>query len=367
MSPRPLLSPDLRDLDEGEITALCREFGQPSFRARQVLHWLYGMRVDAVEAMKNLPAPFRAELAKRGGLALPKVSRVQGSDDTTRKFLLELADGQLVETVLIPASAGLYGDRADRLTLCVSTQVGCAYGCRFCASGLDGFRRNLAPSEIVGQLIVAEREGKCRVSNLVFMGMGEPLANYGNVLRAIRILNAPWGIGLGARKITISTSGLAPEIEKLAAEPFQVRLAISLHGARNEVRDRIMPVNRRYPVERLMAACDTYFRVKGRLITFEYILLAGVNDAPSEASLLAGLAHRAHAKVNLIPFNEVAETGFKRPSDEQCRRFAEEVSQAGATVTLRTEKGHDIEAACGQLRLRQIRGNATVATSPPPC
>lgn len=347
--------------------AWCEELGQPSFRARQVLHWLYGMRVESVEAMTNLPAAFRAGLGTRARATLPRVSRAQGAGDTTRKFLLGLEDGQLVETVLIPASPGLYGDRADRLTLCVSTQVGCAYGCRFCASGLDGFRRNLAPSEIVGQLIVAEREAKQRVSNLVFMGMGEPLANYGNVLAAIRILNAPWGIGLGARKITISTSGLAPEIEKLAAEPLQVRLAISLHGASDEVRDRIMPVNRRFPLARLMAACEAYQRVKGRMITFEYILLAGVNDALAEAPRLAGLARRVHAKVNLIPFNEVPETGFKRPSDEVCRRFAEAVGRAGATVTLRTEKGHDIEAACGQLRLREVRANATVATPRPPC
>jgi 23S rRNA (adenine2503-C2)-methyltransferase len=220
---------------------------------------------------------------------------------------------------------------------------------------------------VVGQLIVAEREAKQRVSNLVFMGMGEPLANYANVLQALRILNAPWGIGLGARKITISTSGLAPEIEKLASEPLQVRLAISLHGATDAVRDRIMPVNRRFPLARLMAACEAYQRVKGRMITFEYILLAGVNDALPEAPLLAGLARRVHAKVNLIPFNEVPETGFRRPTDEQCRRFADAVARAGATVTLRTEKGHDIEAACGQLRLRHVRANATVATSRPPC
>lgn len=358
---------DLRDLDEEGIAALCRKLDQPAFRARQVLDWLYGKRVDSVGAMTNLPESFRSALGKQATVSLPRVSRAQGAGDTTRKFLLDLADGQMVETVLIPASPSLYGERADRLTLCVSTQVGCAYGCRFCASGLNGFRRNLAPSEIVGQLIVAEREGKQRVSNLVFMGMGEPLANFANVLRAIRILNAPWGIGLGARKITISTSGLAPEIEKLAVEPLQVRLAISLHGARDEVRDRIMPVNRRFPLARLMAACEAYQRVKGRMITFEYILLAGVNDALPEAPRLATLARRVHAKVNLIPFNEVPETGFTRPSDEQCRRFAEAVARAGATVTLRTEKGGDIEAACGQLRLRQLRANATVATPRSPC
>lgn len=359
LSPR---RPDLRDLDDAEVLALCRELGQPPFRARQILHWLYGARAGSTEAMTDLPAAFRAELARRAGAFLPSVVKAQGAADATRKFLLGLADGQLIETVLIPASAGLYGDRSDRLTLCVSTQVGCAYGCRFCASGMGGFRRNLTPSEIVGQLLVAEREGGCRASNLVFMGMGEPLANYPNVLKAIRILNAPWGVALGARKITISTSGLAPEIERLAAEPIQVRLAVSLHGARDEVRNGIMPVNRRYPLAKLMAACEAYQRTKGRMITFEYLLLAGVNDAIEEAPRLAALARRARAKVNLIPFNEVPGTRFRRPSDEQCRRFAETLARAGVRATLRTEKGGDIEAACGQLRLRELRGHAAVAS-----
>jgi 23S rRNA (adenine2503-C2)-methyltransferase len=358
---------NLRDLDDRGVAEVCLGLGQPAFRAKQVLHWLYAARVESVEAMTNVPAELRGALAARFAASVPAVVRAQGSADTTRKFLLRLGDGNLVETVLIPASPGLYGERADRLTLCVSTQVGCAYGCRFCASGMGGFRRNLAPSEIVGQLLVAEREAGCRVSNLVFMGMGEPLANLENVLRGIRVLNAPWGIGLGARKITISTSGLAPEIEKLAADPLQVRLAISLHGARDEVRDRIMPVNRRYPLARLMAACDAYQEAKGRMITFEYILLAGVNDGPGEAPRLAALARRAHAKVNLIPFNEVEGSGFRRPSDERCRRFAEEVERAGAKVTLRVEKGGDIEAACGQLRLRELRSNATVATPRAAC
>ncbi|NUN94406.1 MAG: 23S rRNA (adenine(2503)-C(2))-methyltransferase RlmN, partial [Verrucomicrobiae bacterium] len=321
--------PDLRDLDDAEIAALCRDLGQPAFRARQVLHWLYAARVDAVAAMTNLPQEFRARLAERAGVSLPTVVRTQGAADHARKFLLRLADGHLIETVRIPASPGLYGERADRLTLCVSTQVGCAYGCRFCASGMAGFRRNLAPSEIVGQLLLAEREGKRRVNNLVFMGMGEPLANYANVLRALRILNAPWGIGLGARKVTLSTSGLAPEIERLAAEDLQVRLAVSLHGARDEVRDRIMPVNRRYPLARLMKACEVYQRVKGRMITFEYILLADVNDAAEDAPRLAALARRARAKVNLIPFNAVEGVGFRRPAEERCRRFAAAVARAG--------------------------------------
>lgn len=361
--PRTLMpaKPDLRSLNEADLLDFCARQRQPGFRARQILEWLYVRRVTDIDAMSNLPRQFRDVLINGFSLLLPKVEQAQGAADTTRKFLLRLHDGQFIETVLIPASVGLYGERADRFTLCVSTQVGCAYGCKFCASGLDGFRRNLVPAEMIGQFMVVERESGEKINNLVFMGMGEPLANYENLLKAIRILNAPWGLGLGARKITISTSGLAPQIRQLAHEDLQVRLAISLHGARDEIRNRIMPVNRKYPVAELIAACEAYHETRGRLITFEYILLAGVNDDPSETRELAALARRAHAKVNLIPFNEVAETGFHRPSDERCQQFRDALVGAGVTATLRTEKGHDIDAACGQLRLRQVRGSAAEA------
>jgi len=348
--------PDLRSLHADELAAFCAEHDQPAYRARQILVWLYTRRVSDISKMSNLPPPFRQCLEKHFVLRQPVVERVQGAGDSTRKLLLRLWDRQLIETVLIPASPGLYGDRSDRRTLCISSQVGCAYGCRFCASGLDGFRRNLTPDEIVGQLLAVEQACAQEIHNVVFMGMGEPLANYENLLRAIRILNAPWGIGLGARKITISTSGLAPQIRRLAGEPLQVRLAISLHAARDEVRNRIMPVNRKYPLAELIAACEEYRRVRGRLITFEYILLDGVNDDPEEAPLLAALARRLHAKVNLIPFNEVRDTGFRRPPEARCRRFRDAVARHGITVTLRTEKGHDIDAACGQLRLQVLRG-----------
>ncbi len=351
----PALKPDLRSLDESELKAFCLEQKQPAFRAKQILDWLYVKRVASIDMMSNLPQDFRTLLGERFELNALVSKRVQGSGDTTRKFLVELRDHQCIETVLIPASVGLYGDRSDRHTICVSTQVGCAYGCRFCASGLDGFRRNLTPDEIVGQFLLVEKESGRKINNLVFMGMGEPLANYENLLKAIRILNAPWGLGLGARKITISTSGLAPQIEKLAQEEIQVRLAISLHGACDEVREKIMPVNKKFPLARLIAACEAYQKVKGRLITFEYILLRGVNDDPAQAPLLAALTRRAHAKVNLIPFNEVPETGFKRPADEACQTFQAALEKLGVTTTLRLEKGHDIDAACGQLRLREMK------------
>lgn len=346
---------DIRSLTESELLEWCQAHGEPLFRGRQILDWLYGKTVEHWTQMSNLPTVLKEKLSKAFVLNLPEVVKVQGAVDTTRKFLLKLSDHQWIETVLIPASMGLYGEKADRLTLCVSTQVGCAYGCKFCASGMDGFRRNLTSAEIVGEWIRIQKEAGQRIGNLVFMGMGEPLANYENLMRAIQILNAPWGMGLGARKITISTSGLAPQIEQLALEEGQIRLAISLHGARDEVRHQIMPVNRKYPLTRLMTACEKYQALKGRLITFEYILLKGINDDLSEVPHLARLARRAHAKVNLIPFNEVEGTSFQRPDDGQCERFCEALSQEGIISTLRKEKGHDIDAACGQLRLRQVQ------------
>lgn len=354
-----MVHPDLRSLSKDDLVEFCLKQTEPKFRAVQILDWLYKKRASDIQAMSNLSQSLRKTLAEHFVLESPQIETTQGSSDTTRKFLFKLRDNQFVETVLIPASIGLYGEQSDRHTLCVSTQVGCAYGCKFCASGLDGFRRNLTVDEILNQFILIEKFAGLKINNLVFMGMGEPLANYENLLRAIRILNAPWGLGLGARKITISTSGLAPKIRQLANESIQVRLAISLHGARDEIRDQIMPVNRKYPLTALIAACEDYQKIQGRLITFEYILLENVNDDPKEAHFLAELARRAHAKVNLIPFNEVTETGFKRPSDQRCEQFQQELLRLGVTVTLRIEKGHDIDAACGQLRLRQLRSGTT--------
>ena len=247
--------------------------------------------------------------------------RVLGAHDTTQKFLFRLTDENLIESVLIPASPALYGGRADRRTICVSTQVGCAYGCKFCASGLEGFSRNLSANEIVDQLIAVERATGEKIDNIVFMGMGEPLANLENVLRAIRIINAEWGLGIGARHITISTSGLAPQIRKLAEEPLQIRLAISLHGATDEVRNRIMPINRRYNIETLLSACDYYNAHKKQRLTFEYILIAGVNDSDEQARLLSRHARRLSAKVNLIPYNNVSGLTWTRPSEKRQEKF----------------------------------------------
>src|SRR5438876_10665349 len=237
--------------------------------------------------MTDLPQSLRAELVRQFSFDKIDIVRVLGSKDSTQKFLFRLPDGNLIESVLIPASPAPYGEKSDRRTICISTQVGCAYGCKFCASGLEGFSRNLRANEIVDQIIAAERESGDKIDNIVFMGMGEPLANFENLMRAIRIINAPSGLGIGARRITVSTSGLAPQIRKLADEQLQIRLAVSLHGATDAVRDQIMPINRRYNVETFLAVCDYYASRKKQRLTFEYILIAGVNDFDQQAHILA--------------------------------------------------------------------------------
>ena len=325
------------------------------YRAKQIVGWLYDKRIDAFEEMSDLPQALRRRLAQEFAFGDLETVRVLGSTDTTRKFLFRLGDGNLIESVLIPASPALYGERSDRRTICVSTQVGCAYGCKFCASGLDGFSRNLDASEIVQQLLAVEKASGDRIDNVVFMGMGEPLANFANVVRAIGIINAPWGLEIGARHITISTSGLAPQIKKLADEPLQSRLAISLHGATDEVRNRIMPVNRKFNLTTLLAACDYYASKKKQRIYFEYILIAGVNDSEEQAHFLAGHARRIGARINLIPYNTVEGLDWSRPSREKQERFLAIVRSHDVVATLRREKGHDIEAACGQLRLQTKR------------
>ena len=340
-------------LDEIEI--YLASLKQRPYRAKQIVDWLYEKRVGSFADMSDLPLALREALAAEFGFGNIETVRVLGSKDTTRKFLFRLGDGNLIESVLIPASPALYGEHSDRRTICVSTQVGCAYGCRFCASGLDGFSRNLDPSEIVQQLLAVEKASGERIDNVVFMGMGEPLANLSNVVRAIRIINAPWGMEIGARHITVSTSGLAPQIKKLADEPLQSRLAISLHGATDEVRDRIMPVNRKYNLTTLLAACDYYAARKKQRIYFEYILIGGLNDSQEQARLLAGHARRIGARVNLIPYNTVEGLEWSRPSREVQERFLSIVRGHDVVATLRREKGHDIDAACGQLRLQTKR------------
>ena len=337
----------------GEVEALIKEMGEPGFRAKQVVEWTFVRRVADIEAMTNLPKALRERLKERLVTRSMSIATVSGSADTTRKFLLKLHDGRYVETVLIPANPALYGGKSDRRTLCVSSQVGCAYDCKFCASGLAGFTRNLTAGEIVEQIVQVEAHTGERVDNLVFMGMGEPLANFSNLIKAIEVLNAEWGIGIGARHMTVSTSGLAPQIHKLADFPLQIRLAISLHGASDPVRNEIMPVNRKYPLAELFEALEAWNAKRKQFLTFEFILIEDVNDSLDQARMLAKRARSVNAKVNLIPYNTVDGLPWKRPSEQRQDAFLEVLTSAGVTATLRREKGHDIAAACGQLRLKQ--------------
>jgi 23S rRNA (adenine2503-C2)-methyltransferase len=347
---------------DSELAHGLTTLGEPGYRAKQVLGWLYQKRARSFEGMTDLPAALRAKLSAAYAFDELEVIRKTGSKDTTQKFLFRLGDGNLIESVLIPASPALYGEDSDRRTLCVSTQVGCAYGCKFCASGLDGWTRNLHAGEIVEQLLKAEALSGERVNNIVFMGMGEPLANFDALMRAISIINAPWGVHLGARHITVSTSGLAPRIRDLADQPLQIRLAISLHGATDDVREQIMPVNRKYPLAVLLEACAYYSKRKKQHLTFEYILIDGVNDTPEQARALAGHASKLRAKVNLIPYNTVEGLRWHRPSENRQQAFLGILRAQNVAATIRTEKGHDIDAACGQLRLKTERaqksGNA---------
>ncbi len=367
---------DIKSQTSEELKAQFSAWGQPQYRVTQLLEWLFVHRVTDWAAMTNLPKELLDQLKNHYTLDVLQLARKQGAQDSTQKFLWRLGDHSFIESVLIPANPALYGEPSDRHTLCISTQVGCAYGCNFCASGLEGWKRNLRVDEIVEQVVAVERwqttsartqaggespgigarsRSPRLISNLVIMGMGEPLANYDNLLKALLILNAPWGGGIGARKITISTSGLAPQIRKLADEPLQFRLAISLHGATDEVRNRIMPVNRKYPLAELAAACEYYQQKKGRLMTFEYILIAGVNDQLEQVKPLAALARRLNAKINLIPYNPVAGLRWERPAEHVQDAFLRALEAQNVTATLRREKGTDIDAACGQLRLRTER------------
>jgi 23S rRNA (adenine2503-C2)-methyltransferase len=381
---------DVKSLTRDELAARFKTWEQPVYRVGQLLEWLYVRRATSWDVMTNLPKPLREKLGKDLTLHIPELVRKQGASDATQKFLWQLHDHSLIESVLIPANPALYGDASDRHTLCVSTQVGCAYGCKFCASGLSGWKRNLTPDEIVDQVLTVERwrqqqskagsqesdanspssssskQGeepiaKTRtttserlVDNLVVMGMGEPLANYDNVLKALRILNAPWGGGIGARKITISTSGLAPQIRRLAG-----RAAAIPSGDFTARRDRrgaqqIMPVNRKYPLKELVAACEHYQGQKGRMLTFEYILIAGVNDSIEQIKPLAALGQtvREGEFDSLQPGRRPA---VETPFEEVCEAFLAALEKQKVIATLRREKGGDIDAACGQLRLKTER------------
>jgi len=347
------------------LTLSLAERGEKAFRARQILDWVYKKRARSWDAMTNVPRGLRAWLDASFALMPASLVLSRHSADVTDKLLLELEDRSLIETVIIRAPQEGVGLDHSRKTICISTQVGCAMGCAFCASGLAGLRRDLSAGEIVAQLLQVcyaedERTPRARAEialfdNIVIMGMGEPLANYDALIRALTIANADWGLGVGARRITVSTSGLVPKIIRLADEPLGFRLAVSLHGATDAVRERIMPVNRAYPLAKLLPAVRTFSERHGRMVTLEFILIEEVNDSTDQARRLRDIARDLHAHVNLIPYNAVEGLPWKRPAEDRQTAFARVLERAGVSVTLRREKGHDIAAACGQLRLKTER------------
>ena len=341
-----------------QLIELMASLGQKPYRAKQLQEWVWKHRVTDFEAMTNLPPALREQLATQCTLRPLEVVEVnESTTGTTRKFLSRMQDGHLVESVIIPAAVGQGGVHSDRITLCVSSQVGCAFGCKFCASGLLGLTRNLTTAEIVGQIVAAEEISGTRVDNLVFMGMGEPLANMDNLLPALTIIMDEHSLNIGARHITISTSGNVPGLRKLAAFGRPLRLAVSLHGACDEVRNQIMPVNKKWPLGELVPALQEWTRTSKHKITLEYILIQDVNAMLSEVDKLARIAHLLHAKVNLIPYNTVEGLPWVRPTEAACRFFCKSLIAKGIPVTMRYEKGHDINAACGQLRLRKVQQN----------
>lgn len=331
----------IKEVAAAELADWFSQHRQPAFRQRQLRDWLYKFWAVSFDAMSNLPKSLRADLTADFLPFSLECARRQQAADNTEKYLFKLLDGRSMETVLIRAPG--------RDTVCVSTQVGCPVRCTFCASGRGGLERDLSPSEIVDQVIFASRELGHRVDNLVVMGMGEPLLNLDNLLPALELLGDPEGLGIGARHITISTSGIVPGILRLAEAGRQWNLALSLHAANDEVRKRLIPDRYRYPLAEVLDACRIYHEKSGRMVTFEYALIRGVNDSPSDAEAVGRLAADLRAKVNLIPCNATGET--YQPSDPvTVKRFAEQLAKSSEHVSIRREKGADIAAACGQLR-----------------
>lgn len=343
---KPDKKPDIRDISRNELIAFFAGHGMRSFRADQALQWLYARRVQRFEDMTNLAKEARGLLADHFTISRPEVRDVQVAEDGTCKFLFGLDDGNCVESVLIPEK--------DHYTLCLSTQVGCAMGCAFCMTGKAGLIRNLSRAEIIGQVISCQDEaaarGGMRLSNLVLMGMGEPLANYDNVVGALGVItDGNWGLKFSTRRVTLSTAGLADRFDDLARDT-RVRLAVSLNAADNTTRDRLMPINKNIPIERLIAACTRYPLPPRDKITFEYILIKGINDSEKHAKQLAKLLRPVRAKINLIPFNPHPDTLFQRPENAAIEAFQSVLIKNNYTAIIRWSKGSDIDAACGQLR-----------------
>lgn len=339
----------LLGVTQAELRAWFEAHGQPAYRANQVLEWIHARHIDTFDAMTNLSKPLRASLTDHAHIGRAQVTAESSAVDGTRKLLLTWPDGQSVETVWIP--------EGDRQTACISSQVGCPVGCRFCASGLDGVQRNLTAGEIVEQAwrirrLIARSDSASaagRLTNIVLMGMGEPLANYAAVVQAIRILNAPWGAGIGARRITLSTVGLPKQMRRLAEEGLPLNLAVSLHAADEKLREELVPWGG-VPLAELLEACRYYFRQTGREVTLEYVLLDGVNTDSQQAAALAAFARRLRCNVNLLRYNPVPGLPFARPSAEVAHGFQRQLRERGVNAHIRTSRGGDVDAACGQLR-----------------
>jgi 23S rRNA (adenine2503-C2)-methyltransferase len=338
------VKPNIKDLRFMELVAFLVERKHPAYRARQVWQWLYQKRAISFDEMTNLSRSLRDELAAAFSLGRLGTLRCAEARDGTVKFLFALADGESIESVLIP--------EAHRLTLCVSTQAGCGLGCAFCATAVLGLKRNLTASEIVDQVLEASRTltDERRITHIVLMGMGEPLANYEQTLRALEIItDGDWGIGISPRRVTLSTVGLVPQIKKLM-EDTKINLAVSLHAPNDELRGQLMPVNRKYPLKQLMDCCRALPLPRRKRITFEYVLLRGVNDSENHARQLATLLRGIPSKVNIIPFNPHPQSRFARPTDEEVARFQKILHDEGVQINVRRPRGDDIQAACGQLQ-----------------
>jgi 23S rRNA (adenine2503-C2)-methyltransferase len=362
--------PSILELSRDELTSTMLEMGEKKFRADQLWRSIYHETAESFEQMSTLSKPFRETLNSKYSIStLTEAMALTSADGSTSKSLYRLHDGELIETVMMRYETD--GHRRNRKTACISTQAGCALGCTFCATGQQGLRRNLTVGEIVAQVIEMQRiayaedesqvesgkrtKGELQgVTNVVFMGMGEPLANYKNTMAAVRVLNDGQGLNIGARHITVSTVGLVPQILQLADEDLQINLAISLHAPDNTTRSQTMPINQRYPVEDLIRACHTYADKTKRRIFFEYVLLKEQNDSLEQAQKLGRLLNGLHCHVNLIPVNPTKEGPFERTDLEAAKRFQSGLKQYGIPSTLRMEKGIDINAGCGQLRERAI-------------
>lgn len=347
-----LLGMGIRELEDFMVS-----IGEQRFRGRQVHKWIYQKDEDSFYEMSDLPKALRSRLDEIAVISFPRVLKQRVSRDGTRKYLLEFSDKKKVETVLIPQR----NEKDTRYSLCLSTQVGCPIGCAFCATGQGGFQRNLTAGEIAGEFLSSRRELKKKVknaddniiSNVVYMGMGEPLLNYDEVIKSIYILNDHKGINMGQRSITISTAGDVKGIEKLVKEDLQVTLAVSLHACDDELRNQLVPINRKYPLSSLMKAVEFYIACTNRRVTFEYVMLDGINIGRRDADNMIKLVKPLLANVNLIPYNEVEGLPYRKPEKEKIMQFYNWLSEAGLNVTIREEKGADIEAACGQLRAKR--------------